>query len=155
MQLAFFVIGVDREFYLQVRSLRKHTYRRRKTGQMMFIRWEDCMERIVSRYARPESPFLLPIITSAGSGARQQYLNMSHRINFELKTLGQAMSLTVPLTMYVARHTWANAARQSMIPLSVISEGMGHSSEKTARIYLSSLDADLIDIANRKIIEML
>lgn len=42
-----------------------------------------------------------------------------------------------------------------MIPLSVISEGMGHSSEKTTRIYLSSLDADLIDIANRKIIETL
>ena len=39
------------------------TYKRRKTGQMMFVRWEECMENIVARYSRPDSPYLLPIIT--------------------------------------------------------------------------------------------
>lgn len=80
---------------------------------------------------------------------------MSHKINHALKTLGNKLGLAAPLTMYVARHTWANAARQKMIPLSVISEGMGHKSENTTRIYLSSLNSDLIDNANRKIIRLL
>ena len=131
------------------------TYKRRKTGQMMFVRWEECMENIVARYSRPDSPYLLPIITLSEHDERSQYINMSHKINHSLKNLGNRLGLAVPLTMYVARHTWANAARQKMIPLSVISEGMGHMSENTTRIYLSSLNTDLIDNANRKIIRLL
>lgn len=131
------------------------TYRRRKTGQNLFIRWEKCMDEIVSSYDNPSSFYLLPIITSSDTDERQQYINMSHKINHSLKSLGKKLGLPAPLTMYVARHTWANAARKKKIPISVISEGMGHTSEMTTRIYLSSLDADIIDRANKKILRLL
>ena len=49
---------------------------------------------------------------------------------------------------YVARHSWASVARGKHIPLSVISEGMGHDSEKTTLIYLAALDTTVIDKAN-------
>ena len=127
-------------------------YIRRKTGQTLYIRWEKCMEEIVANYDNPSSIYLLPIITSLECDERQQYVNMSHNINRNLKALGKKMGVRIPLTMYVARHTWANAARQKHIPISVISEGMGHTSEMTTRIYLSSLDTDIIDRANRKIL---
>lgn len=130
-------------------------YRRRKTGQTLFIRWENCMDEIVSSYDNPSSFYLLPIITSSDTDERQQYINMSHKINNSLKSLGKKLGLPAPLTMYVARHTWANAARKKKIPISVISEGMGHTSEMTTRIYLSSLDADIIDRANKKILRLL
>ena len=130
-------------------------YRRRKTGQTLFIRWENCMDEIVSSYDNPSSFYLLPIITSYDTDERQQYINMSHKINRSLKSLGKKLGLPAPLTMYVARHTWANAARKKKIPISVISEGMGHTSEMTTRIYLSSLDADIIDRANKKILRLL
>ena len=39
------------------------------------------------------------------------------------------------------------------IPLSIISESMGHTSESTTRIYLASLDNVLIDDANKMIID--
>lgn len=130
-------------------------YRRRKTGQNLFIRWEKCMDEIVSSYDNPSSFYLLPIITSYDTDERQQYINMSHKINRSLKSLGKKLGLPTPLTMYVARHTWANAARKKKIPISVISEGMGHTSEMTTRIYLSSLDADIIDRANKKILRLL
>lgn len=130
-------------------------YRRRKTGQNLFIRWEKCMDEIVSSYDNPSSFYLLPIITSSDTDERQQYINMSHKINHSLKSLGKKLGLPAPLTMYVARHTWANAARKKKIPISVISEGMGHTSEMTTRIYLSSLDADIIDRANKKILRLL
>lgn len=131
------------------------TYRRRKTGQNLFIRWENCMDEIVSSYDNPSSFYLLPIITSSDTDERQQYINMSHKVNRSLKSLGKKLGLPTPLTMYVARHTWANAARKKKIPISVISEGMGHTSEMTTRIYLSSLDADIIDRANKKILRLL
>lgn len=131
------------------------TYRRRKTGQTMFVRWEKCMTKIVEKYADAGSPYLLPIIVPEAGDERTQYINMSHNINRSLKALGKKIGVSIPLTMYVARHTWANAAKRKRIPLSVISEGMGHTSEMTTRIYLSSLDADIIDKANRAIIKSL
>ena len=66
----------------------------------------------------------------------KQYINASHRINRYLKAIGKELGLSVPLTHYVARHSWASAARSKNIPISVISEGMGHDSETTTRIYL-------------------
>lgn len=51
----------------------------------------------------------------------------------------------IPLTMYVARHSWASAAKASGVSISVISEGMGHDSERTTQIYLASLEASTID----------
>lgn len=127
-------------------------YRRRKTGQTLFIGWENCMERIVANHDNPSSIYLLPIITSSEEDDRQQYVKKSHNINRALKVLGRKIGLPIPLTMYVARHSWANVARQKNIPLSVISEGMGHTSEKTTQIYLSSLDTDIIDRANKIIL---
>lgn len=56
------------------------------------------------------------------------------------------------LTMYVARHTWASVARSKHIPISVISEGMGHDSEATTQIYLASLDHSVVDRANAMIL---
>lgn len=55
--------------------------------------------------------------------------------------------------MYCARHGWASVAKSKNIPLSVISEGMGHDSEETTRIYLTSLDSDVIDKANSLILK--
>lgn len=52
------------------------------------------------------------------------------------------------ITTYSARHSWASIAYRKEVPLSVISEGMGHNSEKMTRIYLSSLDNAAIDRAN-------
>ena len=56
-------------------------------------------------------------------------------------------------TMYVSRHSWASIAKSKNIPISVISEGMGHDSEETTRIYLASLDGSVIDKANSLILK--
>ena len=52
----------------------------------------------------------------------------------------------------IARHSWASIAKSKNVPLSVISEGMGHDSEATTRIYLASLDTVAIDKANSLIL---
>lgn len=130
------------------------SYRRHKTGQQLFVRWEACMQAIVDKYNDPQSPYLLPIIQIPGRDERKQYINCSHVIIRNLRRLGTELGLQVPLTMYVARHSWASIAYRNNIPLSIISEGMGHDSETTTRIYLASIDNSAIDKANRKILKL-
>lgn len=131
------------------------TYRRRKTGQLLSSRWEKCMQEIVDRYDTGSGCYLLPIIRNAGENERAQYQNAMFLVNRKLKVIGRMTDLQLPLTMYVARHAWANAAKNKHIPLSVISEGMGHDSEQTTLIYLASLDRAVVDNANSLILNSL
>ena len=128
------------------------SYKRRKTGQRLVIRWEREMAEIVSRYHVDGSPYLLPLIRIAGADERKQYRNASHHINTKLKWLGRMLGLSMPLTMYVARHAWASIARSKNVSVSVISEAMGHDSEMTTRIYLAAIDTNRVDRANSRII---
>ena len=142
--------------YLRKRDLANGvlTYRRRKTGQQLLIRWEKCMQEIAKKYGTPtDSPYLLPIITAPGNAERAQYQTMLHRVNYSLKKIAALAAIPVQLTMYVARHSWASAAKSKNIPISVISEGMGHDSEMTTQIYLASLDTAVVDRANAQILK--
>ena len=130
------------------------TYRRRKTGQLLTIKWEKCMEEIVTKYeGRSATQYLLPIITNPLVSERVQYTNALSRVNVALKEVARLVDLQISLTMYCARHGWASIAKSKNIPLSVISEGMGHDSEETTRIYLASLDTSVVDRANSLILK--
>ncbi len=129
------------------------SYRRKKTGQPLHIRWERCMQEIVEKHPNPATEYLLPMITDPAVSDRKQYENALHLVNRKLKKVAERAGVPVPLTMYVSRHSWASTAKRKNIPLSVISEGMGHDSETTTQIYLASLDASVIDEANRLILK--
>lgn len=119
------------------------------------------MQEIVKKYERnniyrsisSDSPYLLPILKPPFDNDRRRYRSVLQQINKSLKTIANLAKLDVPLTMYVARHSWASIARSKHIPLSVISEGLGHDSETTTQIYLASLDTEIIDHANNLIIK--
>ena len=143
--------------YLRKKDLQNGilSYRRRKTGQQLFIKWERCMQEIVDKYPINETEYLLPIITKRNKDYRKQYTNELHRVNHLLKKIGKQLDLSIPLTMYVGRHSWASIAKSRNVPISVISEGMGHDSENTTQIYLASLDTSVVDRANKKILDLL
>ena len=131
------------------------TYRRRKTGQQLIIEWTKEMQLILDKYTENKSDYLLPIIRNPDSNERCTYRNISYNINHNLKKIARMVGITIPLTLYVARHSWASAARAKGIPISVISEGMGHDSEATTQIYLASLDTSIVDKANSIILKSL
>lgn len=143
--------------YLKKTDLRNGyvSYRRRKTGQLLIIKWMKEMQMILDRYPENENDYLLPIIRTPGMNERSAYRNAGYNINRNLKIIGMMVGITVPLTLYVARHSWASLARAKGIPMSVISEGMGHDSEITTRIYLASLDTSAVDKANSLILKSL
>ena len=132
------------------------SYRRRKTGRLLLIKWEKCMQEIVDKYDTSQSLYLLSVINpQKDADERTQYLYAAHNINKCLKIIGAKLGLSAPLTLYVARHAWASIARSKNVPISVISEGMGHDSESTTRIYLASLDTVVVDKVNSMIIKSL
>ncbi len=139
--------------YLKKKNLQCGTisYRRRKTNQQLFIKMEPCIQAIINKYKAQTTDFLLPIIRSGGK-ERKQYQNKLRQVNHYLKKIATLIHLSLPLSMYVARHSWASIARSKSIPLSVISEGMGHDSELTTQIYLASLNNSVIDNANASIL---
>ena len=130
------------------------SYRRRKTNQQLWIKWERPMADIVNKYREPGREYLLPILSGGGNEWRD-YRNASHRVNRCLRRMGEMLGLEMPLTTYVARHSWASIARSSNIAVGTISEALGHDSEATTRIYLASLDASVIDRANSKVLGLL
>lgn len=131
------------------------SYRRHKTNQQLFIKWEKPMQGLIDKYDTTRTPYLLPIIKNNEKDERTQYKSVAHTINRNLKKIGKQLGLTIPLTTYVARHGWASIAKSKNIPITTISEAMGHDSENTTRIYLASLDTSVVDKANSLILKSL
>lgn len=131
------------------------TYCRKKTNQCLMVEWEKAQQKILDRYAHQmeNKSYLLPIIKEEDGTEYKQYQRMQININRALKKIGEMAELKMPLTTYVARHTWASVARDMNIPIAVISEGMGHNSIKTTQVYLNSIDISRINEANKRIIK--
>ncbi len=130
------------------------SYRRRKTGQLMMIKWEKCMQMIIDKYpSEISSIYLLPILQLPYKNVDVHYKSVMSSINRHLKKVAQLANVPIPISMYCARHSWACVAREKNIPISVISEGMGHDSETTTQIYLTSLDNSAVDRANAVILK--
>ena len=157
--MSFYLRGMS---FIDMAFLRKSdlkngyvSYRRRKTGQQLIIEWTKEMQMILDKYPENSTDYLLPIIKNPGTNERCTYRNAGYNINHNLKKIAGKVGVTIPLTLYVARHSWASAAKAKGIPLSVISEGMGHDSEATTQIYLASLDTSVVDRANSLILSSL
>ena len=157
---SFYTRGMS---FVDIAFLRKNNikgetlfYRRKKTNQLLEIHLEDRMLDIISKYQSPQSsPYVFNIVKYDIANHRKQYLNSATKINRHLKAIGRELALSSTLTMYCARHSWASIAREKGVPLAVISEGMGHNSEKTTQIYLASIKSEVIDKANREILNLL
>lgn len=128
-------------------------YARRKTGQLLSVRIEPSIQRIIDRYSSVLSPYVFPILTSSETKlSYKEYQVAINNHNRMLKKLSKMLSGGCKLTSYTSRHSWATVARNHNIPISIISAGMGHASEQTTQIYLTMLENSVIDDANQGLI---
>ena len=131
-------------------------YNRHKTGQQLSIKVEPCIKNIIDRYLIKNryTRYVFPIINSEEPEVSfRQYKSELRIYNYRLKTISQMLGLEYNLSSYTPRHSWATMAQNNNVPVSVISASMGHTSERTTRIYLASFDNAVIDKANRGILE--
>lgn len=138
-------------------------YKRRKTGQLFTVRIIPALEPIIDRYSHC-APWILPVMGGSCLSWGENDLHLSSNENpghlhrrykqalsrylFHLGEVSQMLRTGKKLTFNVARHSWASLARVRGIPISIISGGLGHTSEKTTGIYLDELDARELDRAN-------
>lgn len=144
-------------------------YKRQKTHQIFCVAITPQMQRIISHYDDPSSPWVLPCmkrgmlytlskipdITGELTPA-QCYRLYKYSLQCYLRLLGK-ISWKIAcrkLTFNVARHSWATLARGQGVPVPHISEGLGHTSERTTRFYLAQLDNSTIDRINRRVTKL-
>lgn len=144
--------------YLKKKDIQDGTicYTRHKTGQLLSVKIEPNMKKIIDKHTNSTSIYVFPFLNSSDTNnAYNQYRKAINLYNRQLKELSQKLPINGTLTSYTARHSWANAARKHNAPIAIISAGLGHTSEKTTRIYLTSLENNAIDAVNKGIISML
>lgn len=129
-------------------------YVRKKTGQQIEVKVTPEMQSIIDSFSADvrHSSYVFPIIRDAGKSARLQYETALRMQNHRLKKLAAIAGTSRTLSTHWARHTWASIGKQNNLPVRVISECLGHTSEKTTRIYLDLLDNKLLDAANETVL---
>ena len=74
------------------------------------------------------------------------------KINKHLKEIGVRLNLAIPLTTYVAPHPFATVLKRAGVSTSIISESLGHSSEKITQVYLDSFDKEQMNTAMKALL---
>lgn len=128
-------------------------YSRQKTGQKLSIKITPEAQKIIDKYSysTDSDSYIFKIIQRKGH-EYLDYRNALRLTNKKIKVVGTMAKCSIPVSTYVSRHSWATIAKRSGIPTAVISEGLGHDSEKTTQIYLDSFENKVLDDANELII---
>jgi len=129
------------------------TYRRRKTGKAISVRVEPCMRRIIDKYGGTDSEYVFPLHDGIAAAGKSGYYALLRRYNRELLRLAREAGVASRVTSYVPRHTWASMAHRQNVPLSLISQALGHSVARTTLIYIKGHGVPALARANKKIID--
>ena len=130
-------------------------YNREKTKKLISIPLQAETMDIIAKYQDNESPYIFPIL-SPFHQTEIQIANRLHKVlakvNKYLKEIGEKLELPIPLTTYVARHSYATVLKRAGVSTSIISESLGHSSERVTQIYLDSFDNEQINDAMKNLL---
>lgn len=127
-------------------------YDRIKTGRPVSVFAGASIVEILERY-RTSSNYVWPILSDEADEENnyKHYRSALNNFNRHLKKIAEKANIPESLSSYMARHSWATAARNQLMPTAVISSCLGHASEKTTRIYLDSFNEDLVRRINFKV----
>lgn len=121
-------------------------YTRQKTKGIFKIKLPEQAVVIMNKY-KTKSDFVFPVL-QGDENDFLKYKNKIRLVNKKLKIIGEKAKVSIPLTTYVARHSWATIAKRKNISTSIISEALGHKTEEITQVYLDSFENKVIDDAN-------
>ena len=131
------------------------SYYRHKSKQLIHIVVTSQMQSLIDKYANA-GEYVFPVIDDVSpTPIYAQYRLALRRINRHLKKIASELNINVRLTTYTARHTWATLARESGAPISIISAGLGHTSEEMTQVYLKEFDQETLAQVNRAVTNLL
>jgi integrase len=147
--------------YLRWKDINKKrlTYTRRKTKELFTMELLPPAKKILAYYKpsthKNRDSFVFPIFNENHTTPQMMFnrrVKVLRAINKNLKTIGEKAKIEAELTTYVARHSYATILKTSGIPTAVISEALGHNTEKTTQIYLQSFEDKILDDASKVIL---
>lgn len=129
-------------------------YLRHKTGQLIRVGINREIRRILEKYENIPGEYIFPLFAE-GLEPYAGYKSAYHKIRYSLKKISLSIGLETPLRLHAARHSWATIAGRNGEPVHVIGECLGHTSEKTTRIYLRELDRSVLDNVNDRVADFI
>ena len=147
--------------YLRYENITENRLRfnRHKTGQPINFALQGRLREIILKYTKEGcSPkdFIFPILDRRIHKTQQQQddriIKVTKGINRNLKKIGQFLNLSIPITTYVARHSFATVLKRSGVNISIISEALGHTNLSTTQYYLDSFENEQIDEAMKNLL---
>jgi site-specific recombinase XerD len=135
-------------------------YTRAKTGRTYNISLLEPAVKILDHYRQftggKKDNYIFPLLDKIKHVSAQQIDNRVEKtnkmINKDLQNIAKDEKIDFHLTTYVARHSYATIMKRSGVSTSIISESLGHNSEKTTQIYLDSFENGVLDEANKAIL---
>lgn len=130
------------------------SYHRQKTGKLISFQLQPTALEIIEKYRKPDAApndYVFPIldrrIHKTPIQIRDKVRKANKATNKALKRIGEKLGIPIDLTTYVARHSYATVLKRSGVSTAIISESLGHSSERVTQIYLDSFENSQIDEA--------
>lgn len=133
------------------------SFYRRKTNKLFSFKMHLKAIDILLKYRKVlynANDYIFPIL-SVQETEKDRYNKVNgalKTINKYLQMIGKHLAIETNLTTYVARHTYATVLKRSGVNTSIISESLGHSSEKVTQIYLDSFENSQIDEAMKNLL---
>ena len=134
-------------------------YTRQKTKELFTIELMQPVKEILQYYKdltfTSSVSYIFLILNESHTTPKMLYNRkdkMIRKINKDLKEIAFLTGIESELTTYVARHSYATILKKSGIATSVISEAMGHDSEKTTKIYLESFENNILDEVSKALL---
>lgn len=144
--------------YLERKALKdgRFEYTRRKTmhkngGVSFSIPITSQLAAIVEAFEDGTTKYVFPILNGEHHTEKQQWDRIRKCLktwNKQLKEVSEVLGIKVPLTSYVARHTYATTLKRKGVDVAMIGDSMGHKNASTTAVYLKRFADDVLDKAN-------
>jgi integrase len=133
-------------------------YTRSKTKEQFNIQILEPAIKILDHYksiGQSKNDYVFPLLSTDHKTPQAIFnrkVKMLREINKNLKAVGKLAGIKSELTTYVARHSYATILKRKGVSTSLISEALGHDSEKTTQIYLDSFGNSTLDEVNKALL---
>lgn len=133
-------------------------YIRRKTKEQISPVLLDPAQAILEYY-RTEFPnptgYIFPILKEKHQTLESKDYRIDkvlRQVNKALKEIAGLTGIEAKLTTYVARHSFATNLKTKGVTTALISQALGHESERTTQIYLDSFENEVVDEAVKSLL---
>ncbi|MFR8764483.1 MAG: phage integrase SAM-like domain-containing protein [Bacteroides uniformis] len=130
-------------------------YVRQKTKKLIILPLQEKAVEIMNRYRSPQRKYIFPILDNRERTPRQirnRIYDVLANVNGHLNDIGKELGIEMKISSYTARHSYATVLKRSGVSTSIISESLGHSSERITQIYLDSFDNEQVDEAMKNLL---